>query len=143
DALIGKLKGQTGLTSVSTVFRSNVPQLFLDIDRKKVASLGVSFDDLNKTLSVYLGSLYVSNFNEFGRYWQVNLQSEGKFRSRLGNLHLLQVRNKQGLMVPLSTLVRVREVGGPLVVQRYNLYTAAPVTGGLLPGTNPGAPIAR
>src|SRR5207302_303396 len=81
DGLIGKLKGQSGLTSVATVFRSNVPQLFLDIDRKKVASLGVSFDDLNKTLSIYLGSLYVSNFNEFGRYWQVNLQSEGQFRS--------------------------------------------------------------
>jgi multidrug efflux pump len=142
DALIGKLQKQPGLTSVSTVFRANTPQLWLDIDRKKVASLGVSFDDLNKTLSVYLGSLYVTNFNEFGRYWQVNLQAEGQFRSRLADLNLLYIRNKQGLMVPLGTLAHVREVGGPLFVQRYNLYTAAPITGGLAPGTSSGEAIA-
>ena len=105
DALIGKLQSQPGLTSVSTVFRSNVPQLFLDIDRKKVASLRVSFDDLNKTLGIYLGSLYVNSFNEFGRYWQVNLQGEGQFRSQIDDIHLLYVRNNQGLMVPLGTLV--------------------------------------
>jgi len=142
DALIAKLKGQRGLTSVSTVFRSNIPQLFLDIDRKKVASLGVSFDDLNKTLGIYLGSLYVNNFNEFGRYWQVTLQAEGQFRSRIEDINLLYVRNNQGLMVPLGTLVTPREIGGPLFVQRYNLYTAAPITGGLLPGTSSGEAIA-
>jgi multidrug efflux pump len=141
DALIGKLKGQPGLNSVSTVFRANVPQLFLDIDRKKVASLGVSFDDLNKTLGIYLGSLYVSNFNEFGRYWQVNLQSEGQFRSRLDDLKLLYVRNNQGLMVPLGTLATAREVGGPIFVLRYNLYTAAPITGGFAPGTSSGTAV--
>ena len=137
-ALIGKMQKQHGLTGVSTVFRSNVPELFLDIDRKKVASLGVSFDDLNKTLSICLGSLYVTNFNEFGRYWQVNLQAEGNFRSRLEDINRLYVRNNQGLMVPLGTLVTVREVGGPFFVQRYNLYTAAPITGGIAPGTSSG-----
>jgi multidrug efflux pump len=142
DHLIGKLKSDKSLTSVSTVFRSNVPQLYLDIDRKKVASLGVSFDDLNKTLGICLGSQYVSNFNEFGRYWQVNLQSEGEFRSRVDDIKLLQIRNNQGLMVPLGTLARMREVGGPLFVQRYNLYTAAPITGGLAPGTSSGNTIA-
>ena len=138
DALIGKLKQQPGLTSVSTVFRSNTPMIFLDIDRQKVASLGVSFDDLNKTLGIYLGSLYVTSFNEFGRYWQVNLQSEGQFRSLVDDINLLYVRNNQGLMVPVSTLASVREVGGPIFVQRYNLYTAAPITGGLQPGTSSG-----
>jgi len=76
--------------------RSNTPELFLDIDRRKVASLGVSFDDLNKTLGIYLGSLYVTNFNEFGRYWQVNLQSEGQFRSRIEDINLLYVRKQPG-----------------------------------------------
>jgi len=142
DALIDKLQAQHGLSSVSTVFRSNVPELFLDIDRKKVASLGVSFDDLNKTLGIYLGSLYVNSFNEFGRYWQVNLQGEDKFRSRIRDINLLYVRNNQGLMVPLSTLVTAREIGGPILVQRYNLYTAAPITGGMLPGTSSGVAIA-
>ena len=107
DALIAKLKERHGLTSVSTVFRSNVPT-FLDIDRVKVASLGVAFADLNKTLEIYLGSLYVTNFNEFGRYWQVTLQNEGGFRSRQSDINLLYVRNNQGLMVPLGTLATVR-----------------------------------
>jgi len=138
DALIRKLQKQHGLTSVSTSFRSNIPQLFLDIDRAKVASLGVSFDDVNTTLGIYLGSSYVNSFNEFGRYWQVTLQAEGQFRSRVDNINLLQVRNNQGLMVPLGTLVNVREIGGPIFVQRYNLYTAAPVTGGLMEGTSSG-----
>ncbi len=123
---------------MSTVFRSNIPQLFLDIDRKKVASLGVSFDDLNATLEIYLGSLYVNNFNQFGRDWQVNLQADGQFRSRTEDLNLLYVRNNQGLMVPLGTLVTPREIGGPIFVQRYNLYTAAPITGGLSTGTSSG-----
>ena len=142
DTLVSKLQEQHGLTSVSTAFRSNAPQIFLDIDRKKVASLGVSFDDLNKTLGIYLGSLYVNSYDQYGRYWQVTLQSEGQFRSRIDDLHLLSVRNNQGLMVPLSTLVTVREIGGPLFVQRYNLYTAAPITGGLKPGTSSGEAIA-
>jgi multidrug efflux pump len=68
DTLIGKLQKKRGLTSVSTVFRSNVPELFLDIDREKVASLGVSFDELNMTLGIYLGSFYVNSYNQFGRY---------------------------------------------------------------------------
>ncbi len=143
DVLIGKLRQQRGLTSVSTVFRANIPQLFLEIDRKKVASLGVSFDDLNNTLGIYLGSLYVNSFNEFGRYWQVNLQGDSRFRSRINDINLLYVRNNRGLMVPLRTLVTLREIGGPIFVQRYNLYTAAPITGGLLPGTSSGAAIAE
>jgi multidrug efflux pump len=134
DELIGKLHKRDDLTGVSTVFRANIPQLYLDIDRKKVASLGVDFNDLNNTLVIYLGSLYVNSFNEFGRYWQVTLQAEGKYRSRNDDIKLLYVRNNRGLMVPLSTLVDIREVGGPLFVQRYNLYTAAPITGSMQPG---------
>ena len=111
---------------MSTQFRSNTPQLFVDIDRTKVASLGVSLDDVNQTLEIYLGSLYVNSFNEFGRYWQVTVQADGKFRNRVEDINLLQVRNNQGQMVPLGTLVNLREVGGPILVTRYNLYTAAP-----------------
>ena len=114
-------KHDPGLTGVSTQFRSNTPQLFLDIDRTKVESLGVSLDDVNQTLQIYLGSLYVNSFNEFGRYWQVNVQAEGEFRNRVEDINLLQVRNKSGQMVPLGTLVDVREIGGPVFVTRYNL----------------------
>jgi multidrug efflux pump len=142
DAVIAKLQKQRGLTSVATVFRSNTPQLFLDIDRTKVASLGVPYDEVTKTLNIYLGSLYVTSYDQYGRYWQVTLQAEGKFRSLVEDINLLYVRNNQGLMVPLGTLVTPREIGGPLFVQRYNLYTAAPVTGGIQQGTSSGEAIA-
>ena len=100
--------------------------------------LGVSFDDVNQTLTMYLGSLYVNSFNQFGRHWQVTVQAEGDYRNRVEDINLLQVRNKRGQMVPLGTLVNVREIGGPISVTRYNLYTAAPITGNLQPGVSSG-----
>jgi multidrug efflux pump len=142
DALIRKLNALPGLGSVSTQFRSRTPQLFMDIDRTKAYSLGVSLDEVNQALSTYLGSNYVVSFNEFGRHWQVTLQAEGGYRNREADVNLFQVRNKWGQMVPLGTLVNLREIGGPVMVIRYNLYTAAPVTGNLLPGVSSGDVIA-
>jgi multidrug efflux pump len=130
-----------GLAGVSTQFRSNTPQLYMDIDRAKVAALGVSFDDVNQTLQIYLGSLYVNSFNEFGRHWQVTVQAAESFRDQIEDINLLQVRNKSGQMVPLGTLVNVREINGPIFVLRYNLSTAAPITGSLLPGVSSGTVI--
>jgi multidrug efflux pump len=135
-------RAELGLKDVTTQFRSNTPQLFMDIDRTKAASLGVSLDDINQTLQIYLGSLYVNSFNEFGRHWQVTLQAEGAFRTDIPKVHLLQVRNQSGQMVLLGTLVTMREISGPIFVQRYNLYTAAPITGSLLPGVSSGPVIA-
>jgi multidrug efflux pump len=129
DDLVRKLQTVPGLTSVATQFRSNSPQLWLDIDRTKVASLGVSFDDLNQTLSMYLGSLYVNSFNDFGRHWQVTIQAEGRYRDRIEDISLFQVRNRWQQMVPLGTLVQPREIGGPISVTRYNLYTSATING--------------
>jgi multidrug efflux pump len=138
DTLIGKLQDAPGLVGVSTQFRSGIPQLYLDVDRNKAAALGLSPDDVNQALQIFLGSSYVNSFNEFGRYWQVTLQSEGKFRSRISDISLLQVRNKWGLMVPIGTLVQAREITGPVFINRYNLYTAAPVTGSLRAGVSSG-----
>jgi multidrug efflux pump len=138
DALVHKLKAQRGLTGVSTQFRSRTPQLFADIDRVKAYSLGVSQQDVTQTLGTYLGSLYVTSYNEFGRYWQVTLQAQDKFRDRVENINQLQVRNKWGQMVLLGTLVKPREIGGPVYVTRYNLYAAAPITGNLAPGVSSG-----
>ena len=108
--------------------------MFLDIDRTKAEALGLSFDDVNQTLGMYLGSLYVNSFNQFGRHWQVTVQLEGDYRNRVEDINLLQVRNKWGQMVPMGTLVNVREIGGPIVVTRYNLYTAAAITGNMACG---------
>src|SRR5262249_21153354 len=113
----------TGLECVAPTFRAG-------------RSLGCSISDVNDTLSVFLGSLYVNSFNEFGRYWQVTLQADGAFRTRLRDLDLLQVRNKWGQMLPLGTLVSFRHVNGPVLVTRYNLYPAAAVTGTIRPGAS-------
>ena len=129
DNLVRKLQAVPGLTSVATQFRSNTPQLWLDIDRAKVASLGVSFDDLNQTLTMYLGSLYVNSFNFFGRHWQVTIQAEDRYRDRVEDINLFQVRNRWQQMVPLGTLIQPREIGGPISVTRYNLYQAATING--------------
>src|SRR5205807_2752440 len=97
------------------------PQLYMDVNRRKVAALGVPLQDVNQTAQVYLGSLYVNSYNAFGRYWQVTVQAEGRYRKQVADVNLLQVRNRWGEMVPLGTLANVREVTGPVMVQRYNL----------------------
>ncbi len=127
-----------GMKDVTTQFRSNTPQLFLDIDRSKAASLGVSLDDVNQTLDMYLGSLYVNSYNEFGRHWQVTVQADAQFRDRVEDINLFQVRNQAGQMVSLGTLVKPREIGGPIAIQRYNLYPAAAINGNVAPGGSTG-----
>jgi len=138
DALVDKLKKVRGLSSVATLFRSKTPQLWLEIDRTKVASMGVSLDDVNQTLDMYLGSLYVNSYNEFGRYWQVTIQAEGDYRNRPEEMNLFQVRNKAGQMVPLGSLVSLKEIGGPVSFTRYNLYTAATINGNIQTGLSTG-----
>ena len=110
----------------------------MDIDRAKTAALGVSFTDLDQTLGIFLGSLYVNSFNVFGRHWQVTIQADGKYRTQDPDVHLLEVRNNQGQMVSLGTLVHMREIGGPIFVYRYNSRQAISVTGSLQPGVSSG-----
>ncbi len=124
-------KEAPGLTTVSTQFRSDTPQIYADIDRTRVAAHGLSLDDVNQTLDIYLGSLYVNSYNQFGRHWQVTVQAEGDQRSRIDDINRLEVRNNQGRMVPLGTLLTPKAVGGPLSVPRYNLYSAAAITGNI------------
>ena len=89
--------------------RANTPWLYLDIDRTKCMALGVQVSDVFNTLQVYLGSYYVNNFNEFGRTWQVNIQADQHFRSQVADIRQLQVRNNQGQMVRLGTMMDVRD----------------------------------
>src|SRR5262249_49144618 len=99
---------------------------------------GVNLKDFADTLSVYEGSLYVNDFNLFGRTWQVIVQADSEDRERVESLAQLKVRNFAGGMVPLGPLARVGEVNGPLVLQRYNMSPAAPINGGAAPGTSSG-----
>ena len=108
----------------------------------EVPGMGVSTNDVFNTLQVYLGSYYVNNYNEFGRSWQVNVMADRNFRCRVEQIKLLKVANRKGEMVPLGTLLQIGDAAGPVMLLRYNMYSAAAVTGGLSPGTSSGEGIA-
>ncbi|MDR3619951.1 MAG: efflux RND transporter permease subunit [Paludisphaera borealis] len=126
------------LQGLFTSFRANTPWLYLDIDREKTQLLGVSISELFNTLQVYLGSLYVNDFNRFGRTWQVNVQGEADFRKQIADLSGLRVRSEQGAMVPLGTLAKIHDVSGPVMIIRYNLYPAATINLNSAPGVSSG-----
>ncbi len=115
-------------------FRANVPQLHIEPEPRECMDKGVSLKDFADTLQVYEGSLYINDFNLFGRTWQVIVQAESRYRDQPEDLVGLQVRSNRGAMVPLGSLARIREVNGPLVLQRYNMYPAAPINGLAPPG---------
>ncbi|UCV30050.1 efflux RND transporter permease subunit [Ferribacterium limneticum] len=115
-------------------YQINVPQLDVDLDRVKAKQQGVSVTDVFDTMQIYLGSLYVNDFNRFGRTYQVRAQADAPFRAHPEDILQLKTRNNQGEMVPLSSLVKVRTTFGPEMVVRYNGYTAADINGGPAPG---------
>ena len=123
-----------GLQGLFNSSRANTPWLHLDIDRTKCLALGVQISDLFDTLQVYLGSYYVNNFNEFGRTWQVNVQADQRFRNRVPDILQLQVRNNQGQMIRLGSLMDVRDMSGPVMLTRYNMYSATAISGNTAPG---------
>jgi multidrug efflux pump subunit AcrB len=130
------------VSGLFTSARAETPWLYLKIDRDKCLSLGVPLGEVFNTLQVYLGSYYVNNFNEFGRTWQVNIQADPRFRSRVEDIPLLKVRNLKGEMVPLGTLAEVRDSTGPVLLTRYNMYSAAAIYGSPAPGTSSGQAVA-
>lgn len=115
-------------------YQINVPQLDVDLDRVKAKQLGVRVTDVFDTMQIYLGSLYVNDFNRFGRVYQVRAQADAQYRSRPEDILQLKTRNRSGDMVPLSSLVKVTPTYGPEMVVRYNGFTAADINGGPAPG---------
>ncbi|MBS0262661.1 MAG: multidrug efflux RND transporter permease subunit [Planctomycetes bacterium] len=142
DNLVDQGNAQKNRVSgLFTVFNANSPQLFADVDREKCLKEGVSLADVFSTLQAYLGSLYVNDFNKFGRTWQVVVQADQTYRNEVGDVKKLRVRNSHGQMVPLGTLVDVRMIGGPLVLTRYNMYPAAAIQGNAVSGVSTGQAI--
>ena len=115
-------------------YQINVPQLDVELDRVKAKQQGVSVTDVFDTMQIYLGSLYVNDFNRFGRVYQVRAQADAPFRSQPEDILKLKTRNADGEMVPLSSLVKVKPGFGPEMVVRYNGFTAADINGGPAPG---------
>jgi multidrug efflux pump subunit AcrB len=120
------------------VFRANTPQLFIDLNREQCATMGVDPHEVFNTLQIYLGSYYVNDFNRFGRTWQVVVQAKGKFRDDIEKIKLLKVRNNRDEMVPLGAVLKVKEIGGPINIGRYNMYQAAAILGATVDGVSSG-----
>ncbi len=142
DAIAAQANKQPGLVGVFNGFRARTPQLYVDIDREKVKTMGVPLTDVFDALQAYLGSYYVNDFNRFGRTWQVNIQADAEFRVDADAIRQLKVRNADGDMVPLGAVAEVRESAGPVQITRYNMFPAASITGASLPGASTGEVLA-
>jgi multidrug efflux pump len=126
------------LVSAYSNFFANEPQLYVDINREKAKAAGVALNDLFQTLQAYLGSAYANDITRFGRNWQVNVQADAGFRRTPEDIGKLQVRNQKGEMVPLATLVDVRDTSGPGIVYRFNMYPSADFISSPSPGQGTG-----
>jgi multidrug efflux pump subunit AcrB len=129
------------VTGVFTVSRIDVPQFDVQVDRKEAMTMQVPLTEINNTLQVNLGSLYVNDFNRFGRTWQVIVQAEPKYRLEPSPIRRFQVHNTQRKMVQMGAVAKVELVQGPLVLYRYNMYPAVPINGGTAPGISSGTGI--
>ena len=126
------------LAGVMTTYSASVPQMRIDLDREKAMTLGVPVPEVFDTLQSTFGALYVNDFNRSGRVYQVQLQSEPRFRAYPEDIRNVYVRAKSGELVPLTALASVREVKGPETVERFNVFTSAKILGGAAPGYSSG-----
>lgn len=136
-----QLGPQSGLAFVYSFFRPSTPQLYVDIDRTKAQQLDVPMKNVFETLQVYLGSLYVNDFNDLGRTYRVTAQAESEFRDDVEDIYHLRTRSASGAIVPLGTVVKAEDRVEPDRVERYNLYPSADVNGVSFPGTSSGQAI--
>ncbi len=120
---------EPNITGLSSSLRLALPQVYVDVDREKAQIMGVDLSDVFEPMQAYLGSLYVNDFNRFGRIWRVQLQAEPEFRRTPQDINNIYVRNDQGEMTPLSGLVDMKFTVGPNVYSRYNGYPAIEITG--------------
>jgi hydrophobe/amphiphile efflux-1 (HAE1) family protein len=132
--LVAAARAEPALAGVFTTYSATSPQLYADIDRVKTSKLDVPVGNVFDTLQVYLGSVYVNDFNRFGRAFQVRAQAEGSFRADPADIGRLRTRSRSGSMVPLGSLASISWRTGPDRVVRYNMYPAAEVNGDAAPG---------
>jgi hydrophobe/amphiphile efflux-1 (HAE1) family protein len=138
QGLIGKAWETPGLTGLFSSFTINTPQLSADVDRAKAKAQGVPLQNVFETMQINLGSLYVNDFNRFGRTYQVVAQADAEFRDGADDILRLKTRNSRGELVPLGSVVKVSETYGPDRVMRYNGYPAAEINGAPAPGFSSG-----
>jgi hydrophobe/amphiphile efflux-1 (HAE1) family protein len=138
QGLMSKARETPGLSGIFSSYTINTPQLDADVDRVKAKVMGVPLQNVFETMQINLGSLYVNDFNRFGRTYQVVAQADAQFRDQADDILRLKTRNQKGELVPLGALVNVRETYGPDRVMRYNGYPAAEINGAAAPGYSSG-----
>ncbi len=139
--IIGKANKLSGLVGLFSTFRADVPQLFVDVDRIRSKTMGVPLNQIFDTLQIYLGSLYINDFNNFGHAYQVVAQADAQFRMQADDIAKLKTRSADGGIVPLGSLLKVKNITGPDKITRYNMYPAAEINGSTLPGVSSGQAI--
>ena len=139
---IDATKQDSRFAQVFTTYGAQAPSLYLDIDRAKAESLGLTINDVFTTLQATLGSYYVNNFNLFGRTWQVNVEGLAENRRDVPDLWRIYIRNSNGTMVPLQAIASLRNITGPQVITRYNNYRSVTVNGIPAPGVASGTALA-
>ncbi len=130
------------LRAVFTTYSANSPQLYLDVDRDKAQTLGVTISDVFNTMQTVLGGFYVNDLNLFGRTWQLNLQGEASDRDAVPDIYRIHVRNRDGEMVSLRAFTDLRLILGPQTIQRYNNYRSVTINGEPAPGRSSGEGLA-
>jgi len=128
----------SGMGRVFTLFNTRTPKIYADLDSVRAEILGVNQDQLNEVLAIYLGSVYVNDFNILGRTYRVTAQADGRFRQDIDTIVNLKARNKKGEMVPIGSVASFKDITGPYRIPRYNLYPAAELIGAPLPGFSSG-----
>jgi multidrug efflux pump subunit AcrB len=141
DQVVDKGNSDPQLEGLYTSFRARTPWLYLKIDRTEAKKMGVSVGEIFNTLQVDVGSLYVNDFNRFGRTWKVTAQASDAYRRQVKDLKRLRVRNVRGRMVPLGTMADVEDKLGPVMIVRYNMYPSAVINGRPGPGVSSGQAI--
>src|ERR1700744_4081302 len=133
-----KARQTPGLAGVFSSFNIGVPQLYADLNRTKAQQLGVAVQDVFDPMQTYLGSIYVDDFNRFGRTYEVIAQADTQFRSKPSDILQLKTRNADGQMVPLGAIMQVTETTGPDSAMRYNGFRSADLNGAPAPGFSTG-----
>jgi multidrug efflux pump len=138
DEVQAKARSAPELAGVFSSYKINVPQLYADLDRTRAKQLGLNISEVFDSMQTYLGSIYVNDFNLFGRTYQVIAQADKVFRDSPDDILRLKVRNNEGEMVPLGAVIRISETFGPEAAQRHNAFRAADLNGSAAPGYSSG-----
>ena len=143
DDIVEQARTDPMIAGVFSTFRANVPQVYIEFEKTKIMTMGLDLSSVYNTLQGQMGSIYVNDFNQFGRTYQVNIQADSMARARVEDIGKLWQANKFGNMVPLSTITEVSKRVGPQVIYRYNMYPATMISGSPAPGVSSGEAMTR